>query len=212
MATYNSNSIIPNDIVHFILWGFIFTGLFVVLLFIFNKKNIENPSSKINHFLGPLLIPLFWIHGVLFNPPNNWATLKKYGFFKFWFRPPEFYSSLTKPALIVILMALGLIGLGLLIFIHFKRNKKPHIPSRYPYPAFLFWYLTAASLHHIPDKAIDLQFYGGNSYPISELMPDIYASLLFAIPSFLIALLFTMLKKKTTSPIALTSSNPEQRF
>lgn len=207
MTTYNLSSLLSNDQVHLILWALIFTGLFLVLLFIFQKKNIENSSSKINRFLGPLLIPLFWIHGVLFDPPNNWATLKKFGFFKFWFRQPEFSSSLTNPTLIVILIATGLIGLSLLLFIHFKRNKKPHRPSRYPYPAFLFWYLTAAFLHHIPDSAIDLQFFGGNSYPVSELLPSIYASLLLAIPAFLIALLFTMLKKEIIPAIPTPIAN-----
>ena len=131
------------------------------MFFILRKKNVDHAASRVNRFLGPLLIPLFWIHGILFDPPNNWATLKNYGFFKFWFMPQNFFlfqknsnsffilfSPEKNYNIFFILIAFGLIGLSIVFFINLKRQGKPNRPSRHPYPAFFFWYLTATFLHH----------------------------------------------------------------
>jgi len=42
---------------------------------------------RLTFVVGPVLLGVIWLHGLLFNPPDNWARSDALNFFGFWFRP-----------------------------------------------------------------------------------------------------------------------------
>lgn len=49
---------------------------------------------RLTFVVAPILLGVIWLHGLLFNPPDNWARSDAFNFLGFWFRPHElsFYA------------------------------------------------------------------------------------------------------------------------
>jgi hypothetical protein len=49
---------------------------------------------RLTFVVAPVLLGVIWLHGLLFNPPDNWVRSDAFNFFAFWFRPHElsFYA------------------------------------------------------------------------------------------------------------------------
>jgi hypothetical protein len=108
----------------------------------------ERPLARFNLWCGPALPGLIWLHGVLFDPPNNWAVLRDgaltslasdgtvltstpaMGFFEFWFHP--FRSMDWTPEKIRIALWLSLPALGWLLawFLYARRTARTADPDR----------------------------------------------------------------------------------
>ncbi len=105
---------------------------------------------------GPLVIGIFWLHGVFFNPPNNWATIDKYGFWKFWFMPHPFYRLVDNFALVLFLC---LPGLAILAYAFFKSRKTvDDVPTLNIKKIVAYFFILAAALclRPIPDQIMDI--------------------------------------------------------
>ena len=147
---------------HLLLWGAIvgaFSGFKACLLRAVQGQWLW---PKICVILGPLLIPLFWLHGVLFDVPNNYATASKHGFLKFWLTPSD-----ELPEHLKFVLGLGIPAVFLLVLclIALPRLTKRDAKATQAALALTCWYFCAALLHHIPDLTEDQEEHGGTAQP-----------------------------------------------
>lgn len=70
---------------NFLLFTLGFILLAVVLFTAVRKRNAGLPFTSFLLKVVPFLIPLLWLYGTLFHPPNNFSAVKRYGFMSYWF-------------------------------------------------------------------------------------------------------------------------------
>ena len=154
----------------FLLWSAIFAGLFGALYLLLRKRFAENTFAKLNAIAGPQLLTLFWLHGIVCNPPNNFSVIKRSGFVGFWLQPHRADDFTNHTGLFLVFLGAGPILLiaGLLVS---KRFAKTATGLVWPLVGLCLWYLAAFCFRQVPDAAIDL-FLGNSSLSVSNLFDD----------------------------------------
>jgi hypothetical protein len=114
--------------------------------------------------MAPVTLAGLWVHAVVCNPPNNWATLAKVGFFGFWFKPhqPHVYAELA--GWMVALAAVGgLLALALALATRREVSRDPSTPGRAGV-AYVLLVLGALFLRHVPDHLMDVRLHASCTY------------------------------------------------
>lgn len=85
----------PPHIWHFVAWWMVLAAFPLVwALRADSPMRRDERVYRLTFVVAPVLLGVIWLHGLLFNPPDNWARSDALNFFTFWFRPHElsFYA------------------------------------------------------------------------------------------------------------------------
>src|SRR5690242_4945260 len=94
-----------------VIWTLIFLALFGILYMLARSRSSGNTLAHLNALVGPQLITLFWLHGALFDPPNNLAVMDKLGFFGFWLTLDRPFDISNYPGVFLLLVLLTFVPL-----------------------------------------------------------------------------------------------------
>lgn len=165
------------SVAHFLIWLVLLGGLPPILLRVAaGRLRTDRPMARLNLCTGPALLGLVWLHGVLFDPPNNWAVLRagsrtSYApdgtllssspgmtFFEFWFKP--FRALDWSPERVHAALWLGVPAVAWLVLALFRawRVRRLQLPAKGETRGvlgYLSWVLAALLLRHIPDAMMD---------------------------------------------------------
>ena len=152
--------------------GWLMLSLLPWLIALFLHKDRRSQAGSFFARLGsPWLVALVWLHGVFFNPPNNWAILDNYGFFGFWFKPHQ-TPRLAENAGLMVLLCLPALVLAYRSWL--RRESKTLAPGGgwvRPFFAHSLMALAALMLRPIPDAFMDTASH--MSYLFRDPGPDL---------------------------------------
>lgn len=80
----------PPSIWHFVAWWMLLAAF--PLAWAFRADSPMRRDERVYRLafvVAPILLGVIWVHGLLFDPPDNWARSDALNFFGFWFRPHE---------------------------------------------------------------------------------------------------------------------------
>ena len=154
---YSQLTVSP-PVTNFFLWALIVAGAVVVLYLLLYARLGARTLSYLNVFCGPLLLPLFWLHGVLFVPPNNWAMLDNLGFVRFWFFPQRSLDIEEHTAAFWLPLALTFVPFLFALFVirRFRERVSASMFWLWPAIGLALWYLSAVLIRMLPDMAWDM--------------------------------------------------------
>lgn len=170
------------DLDHLLAWSLIFFTLLGLL-------KLVASWSWLNYNLGPQLISLFWLHGVFFNPPENWDLTSRHGFLGFWFQlhTPQLYSAHLN-------LILGLLVVpvtwSLLTVFNYREGIIP-VGSGRLILSLVSWLYAAMIVHHVPDLVMEASLYGtqklgGDLNVYGEIAVSLLLGLTLAFTSFVL--------------------------
>jgi hypothetical protein len=144
---------------HLVAW-FVLLGIVPAAAALRLRDRWPHAPAALQSFAGPAVFALAWVHGAVFDPPNNFAVLWRpsggLGFFGFWFNPHRGFEYREHGALMLALAApiVAVVALGLL------RTWRRWRPDRQrPVRAaagYLSWVLGGLLLRHVGDRVLDL--------------------------------------------------------
>ena len=77
----------PPYIWHFAAWWMLLAALPLVwALRAHSPMRRDERMYRLTFVVAPLILAAVWLHGLLFDPPSNWARSHVLDFFGFWFR------------------------------------------------------------------------------------------------------------------------------
>jgi hypothetical protein len=80
----------PPHIWHFSAWWMVLAAFPLAwALRADSQMRRDERVYRLTFVVGPVLLGVIWLHGLLFNPPDNWARSDALNFFGFWFRPHD---------------------------------------------------------------------------------------------------------------------------
>ena len=206
----------PSDVAHYIAWLCILGVCPLLLVGGIRWTLKRGPTvARLNVWIGPALVCLVWLHGTVFDPPNNYAVLhagsmKSYApdgrllssspgmsFLGFWFKPfraMDWSPAQTRDAAVLAAPALVVL---LIVLVRARKRSKRASGEGKAAVAYLCWTAAALLLHHIPDFWLDqpgrlLRRLHGDVMLRHALIPGVMAAVLL-----LAAILLT---RATTSP------------
>ncbi|WP_372365737.1 hypothetical protein [Candidatus Uabimicrobium sp. HlEnr_7] len=138
-------SMSKNELASIAKWMCIFIAATYICYYILKHKKILNPIAKLNCIFFPLLVPIMWLHAVFFHVPNNWAVMKKYGFFGFWFRPNRDFDF----DLVHLKLLIPIILATIFITIAITKNYAKTFSNTRAGFAMVYWFFAAIILRHI---------------------------------------------------------------
>jgi hypothetical protein len=71
---------------------------------------------RLTFIVSPIMLGAIWLHGVLFDPPSDWAHADALSFFTFWFRTHDLAFYTHQPAQLLALAAPGVLAAGILAY------------------------------------------------------------------------------------------------
>lgn len=80
----------PPYIWHFVAWWMLLAAF--PLAWAFRADSPMRRDERVYRLafvVAPILLGVIWLHGLLFDPPHNWARSDALNFLGFWFRPHE---------------------------------------------------------------------------------------------------------------------------
>lgn len=119
------------------------------------RKGARHAFAELNAYLSVPLCSLIWIHGVIFDTPNNTAVYSKLGIVGFWFQVNLAYRIKAHAGLVILLILPAILLAGLAILAAPRRANRPARESLLAM-AFAFTVLAGLLLHHIPDLLMDV--------------------------------------------------------
>jgi len=194
----SSELLIESRLFNFILWILIFVAVYSAVYFLIKKRKPEYSLAILNSQFGPLLIALFWFYGLFFHPPNNFSVIKKYGFFKFWFRPNSFSDMFEHILLVTFLLVVGII-----LFIYAYRIMKKYSAiskgTLMPLIALFSWYFAGFCLRYLPDTTLEVfMYYASPKIGTLFALPQMQTPFVLGILLASIAHFLTMRSAKST--------------
>jgi hypothetical protein len=156
-----------------------------------------NPHAvrQLAFVVGPLLVALIWLHGVVFHIPNNYALLPRVGFFRFSFWAPDQWAHWQ---LVLALMLLPLVYLACCVPLWRRlasASRKHDLDTLAERPerdlalliGFVFEIVTGIWLHAVPERLLTAA--RPYAYAADELRVASVVLALAAIPALVAALL-----------------------
>lgn len=119
------------------------------------RKGAQHTFAKLNEYLAVPLCSLIWIHGVIFDTPNNTAVYNDVGIVGFWFQVNLVYRLKAHAGLVFILILPAILFAGLAIRAAPRRANRPASEPRLAM-AFACTVLAGLLLHHVPDLLMDV--------------------------------------------------------
>lgn len=207
------------DVAHFFIWLVALGAVPVLLLWVAARRlPLDRPLAQLNLWAGPALLAAVWLHGVLFDPPNNWAVLRdgsmtSYApdgtvlsssrgmtFLEFWFkrfRDIDWSPERRRAALWLAAPAMVCLAVALLRAWRARRQYRFATGETRGALGYLSWVVAALLLHHIPDVMMDVPdaFLGDRDLSPGLLREAAGTPLLLAAIPLLVAVLLARLPR-----------------
>lgn len=158
---------------HFLIWLGLLGVAPAAAALVLRDRAPRFPAA-LQLFAGPALFALVWVHGAVFNVPNNFAVLEAgsmrayapdgrltyssegMSFFHFWFNPHRGFEYREHGALMAGLSLPIVVAVSLWLFAASRRwPTEPARPLRAAV-GYLSWLLGALLLRHVTDLILDL--------------------------------------------------------
>jgi len=184
-------STMDTSTLHFLIWLGLLGVVPAAAALILRNRWPRFPAA-LQLYAGPTVLALIWVHGAVFDPPNNYGAAL--GFFHFWFLPHQDFQYDEHGALMAALSLPVVVAVALLLFGTRRRwRTEPARPLRAAV-GYVSWVLGALLLRHFNDLILNLAEH--DSYSLSSLQHFIDAAgrevaLTFAlgVPPVILALL-----------------------
>jgi hypothetical protein len=80
----------PPAIWHFVAWWMLLAAFPLAWAFRADSPmRRDERVYRLTFVVAPILLGVIWLHGLLFDPPDNWVRSDALNFLGFWFRPHE---------------------------------------------------------------------------------------------------------------------------
>jgi len=80
----------PPQIWHFFAWWMVLAAFPLAwALHEHSPMRRDERVYRLTFVVAPILLGVIWLHGLLFDPPENWSRSDAASFFTFWFRTHE---------------------------------------------------------------------------------------------------------------------------
>lgn len=147
---------------------------------------------RLTFVVAPILLGVIWLHGLLFNPPDNWERSDALNFFGFWFRAHElsFYAQHQQQ-----LLAFAAPGVLMAAVLAYRGVKSIELAWNRRTAAISYGLQVGAwlLLRHLPDTLIEL----GERFDWRSMVaaaaaqaPSLALAVLLPLPVVAIAFLF----------------------
>lgn len=107
----------PPYIWHFATWWMLLAVVPVIwALRAHDAMHRDERMYRLTFVVAPILLGVIWLHGLLFDPPSNWAGSQPLNFVGFWFRPHELAFYQQHQTELLALAAPGVLMAAILVY------------------------------------------------------------------------------------------------
>jgi hypothetical protein len=152
----------------FFIWTVIILGIGWLYFKWRKRKDKGLKIGELSPLIGPVWVVVFFLYGIIFNPPNNFAVMQEDGFLLYWFKTYKIHHYTEYFEIFGSL----LIIFSILCLIIYLANKRYDFKSRNEpllFVSIITWYLAAHCFRYFGDTVLDFAIHTANGNGLLDL-------------------------------------------